>query len=413
MRDWLHRDVETLDDAARLLLDDHLATCARCRDDREQLRRVRQLGELLAVPPPGAREYNRAIARALLEGSPKPAEPAERVRPRAWIPMAAFAAVAAAAAIIAYVALRDRGATASEQRATAPTPAPDRAPGPDLDVRNPDIATDLVDEGVVLAGATTLAVGDAVPADALLRVETRARVRLGAARVVIIPNAELRWLPGERTVRLERGTIEVDSPSGGVARVVAARFVVELTGPDADVTVEPTVVRVRRGSVTLFAPSSQTVLARVEAGGEWTLPDPARTPASGSARTPTVAELMTKARRQFAARQYAEAARTTEDALDRSPRRSDEAEARIFLGDIAQATGDLALAARRYTAVADTFAGEPAAESALYAVARIELRRGRTAAARALLARYLDRHPAGRYADDVRRELDALTSTPP
>jgi tetratricopeptide (TPR) repeat protein len=120
-----------------------------------------------------------------------------------------------------------------------------------------------------------------------------------------------------------------------------------------------------------------------------------------------------QARRQFAARTYTDATRTVEAALALAPSRGDEAEARILLADIAQASGELALAARRYTAVADTFTGGPAAESALYAAARIELRRGRTAAARTLLARYLDRHPAGRYADDVRRELDALPPAPP
>jgi hypothetical protein len=218
--------------------------------------------------------------------------------------------------------------------------------------------------------------------------------------------------PATRTHLHESGTLDVDAPAGGRARVAAPRFAAELD--DADATISPTAVRVRRGQVTLFAPSSETVLARVEAGGEWTLPDPARPPRTPDpARTATVAELMAKARRQFAARAYADATRTVEDALALSPRRSDEAEARIFLGDIAQATGDLALAARRYAAVADTFSGEPAAESALYAAARIELRRGRTAAAHALLARYLDRHPAGRYADDVRRELDALPPSPP
>jgi TolA-binding protein len=114
---------------------------------------------------------------------------------------------------------------------------------------------------------------------------------------------------------------------------------------------------------------------------------------------------MTLARTQFAARDYDAATRTTGAALALHPRRDDEAEARTFLGDIAQASGDLALATRRYTAVADGFAGAPSAESALYAAARVELRRGRAAAARALLTRYLDQHPAGRYADDVRREL--------
>jgi hypothetical protein len=393
VRDWLHRDVETLDDATRLQLDDHLAGCIRCRGDREHLRRVRQLGESLAVPAPGARVYNRAIARALLERSPRPVVPA---RPRVWIPMAAFAALATIA-LVTVVVLRARGADPTDARTATPT-VPDRGsatpPAPDLaaDPGASDVA--VVDEGVVRAGPTVLGAGDVLPADTLLRADASARLRLGSARAELIGGAELRWLPGPRRLVLARGG-----------------FVVELH--DADVTIEPTVVRVARGQVTIFASSSDVVVARLEAGATWSLDAPARPPrARAAAPPPTFAELMALARRQFTARQYVLAARTTEDALALSPRRSDAAEARTFLGDIAQATGDLALAARRYAAVADSLDGEPAAESALYAAARVELRRGRTAPARALLVRYLDRHPVGRYADDVRRELDALPPSP-
>jgi TolA-binding protein len=353
VRDWLHRDVESLDDAARLVLDDHLASCARCREDREQLVGVRTLGASLAVPPAGAREYNRAIARALIEGAPRVAAPAPvRVRPRPWIPFAAFAAVAAAA-VIGYVALRGRGDRAEPQAATTGSSTP----------QAPDVLPD-------------------VPPPEAPVVDHVAR-----------------------TLVLERGAAAIHAVSPDVARVVAAHFTVELD--HADVTVAQAAVRVHSGRVVIAA-SSGAVLARLESGGTWTLPapppeHPSRT--HPAAKRPTFAELMALARKQFAARDYDAATRTTGEALALGPRRDDEAEARTFLGDIAQASGDLAQAARRYTAVADDFAAAPTAESALYAAARVELRRGRTAAARTLLTRYLDQHPNGRYADDVRREL--------
>jgi len=77
----------------------------------------------------------------------------------------------------------------------------------------------------------------------------------------------------------------------------------------------------------------------------------------------------------------------------------------MALAEASQSRGDLDRALSGYLAVAAGFAERPVAESALYAAARIELHRARTAAARALLTRYLDRYPHGRYADDARREL--------
>jgi hypothetical protein len=69
VRDWRHRDALALDETQRLILDDHLAACERCRGDRHRMLVVRRVGAALPVPPAGSREYSRAIARALLEDS--------------------------------------------------------------------------------------------------------------------------------------------------------------------------------------------------------------------------------------------------------------------------------------------------------------------------------------------------------
>ena len=117
--DWLHREVESLDEAQRLVLDDHLATCASCRGDRARMQLVRAFGQSLPIPPPGAREYNRAIASALLEG--KRVEQRERPRRLKWIvPIIAFASVATAATVA--------GVVATKNESTAPAPAPPETP---------------------------------------------------------------------------------------------------------------------------------------------------------------------------------------------------------------------------------------------------------------------------------------------
>jgi outer membrane protein assembly factor BamD (BamD/ComL family) len=77
----------------------------------------------------------------------------------------------------------------------------------------------------------------------------------------------------------------------------------------------------------------------------------------------------------------------------------------MLIADVAQASGALDRAVAQYLEVAAEFDDLPVAESALYAAARIELHRSRSAAARAVLERYLGRFPTGRYADDARREL--------
>ncbi|HMG20126.1 MAG TPA: hypothetical protein VK607_02375, partial [Kofleriaceae bacterium] len=234
-----------------------------------------------------------------------------------------------------------------------------------------------------------------------------ARLRFAAVHVVVAASSELRWSAATRTLVLMRGSLEVDGAGAGVARVVTERFEVELG--DVALTVDAGAVRVHRGRARIVD-RARTPLAHVESGATWRPPvatpvAPAPAAAPASAAGPSAAALLADARAQLAAQDYAAAERTAERALATSPSRGDAAEARIFLADLAQASGALDRAVTRYLAVAAEFADLPVAESALYAAARVELRRSRTGAARAVLERYLARYPAGRYADDARREL--------
>ncbi len=420
VRDWLHRGADALDEAQRLSLDDHLAACVRCRGDRARMRLLHGIGTSLQAPPLHAREYNRAIARALLEGG---ARTDTRVPPRRRALPFAVAAAAAAATAIAWIAVRGdepQPAASSADRTTAPPPPPTEpsrggdvaAPAAVVPAPSPVPAhEDRIESGALRDGAAAIASGAAVPANTLLGATAPARLRLGAALVVVAAGAELRWVPAERAILLERGTLDVETEPDGVARVVTARFEVEVG--DASLTVEPAAVHVRRGAARIVDRATRAIVARLESGGSWTPPEPAagraRPPAPRGASPVPAARWLAEARARFAARDHAAAERAAEAALASGPSRTEAAEARTLLADVAQASGDLEQAVTRYLAVATELADLPAAESALYAAARIELRRARRAAARALLTRYLDRYPSGRYAGDVRRHL---TSTP-
>ena len=366
-REWLHRDAASLDEAQRLHLDDHLASCAECRGDRERLRLVREVGTSLPVPPAGARDYSRAIARALvaarpearavtIEGAPH-REPAPR---RFWLLPVLAAAVAAAALLV--VLSRDHGRLEGRvvhvDRSAPVVPAPPVA--------------DVVADGVLTGPA---------------------KVELPSLRVALAEQTQVRWTSNDRLIVIEQGKIEIDA-SGAPARVITQRFEVELT--DTDASIDKSGVRVRRGTARVVD-RSRKLLAQLEAGSDWQPAEPTGKPRTKPAN-------IAQARTQLEAGQHADAERTAEAVLARPLSHAEEAEARMFLADLAQATGNLAVAVSRYETVATKFADLPAAESALYAAARIEARRGRVDAARALFDRYLQTYPNGRYAGDVRNK---------
>lgn len=340
-REWLHRETSSLDEAQRLLLDDHLAACSDCRGDRERLRLVREVGTALPVPPAGAREYSRAIARALLEGSR-----AETPAPRRWTWLAPACAGVAAAAIALVVVARD------EAKLAVPEPRIAVHVGPD-------------------------------------------ESQVSKLQVAIADGSTYHW-SGDRELVLDAGKAEIETVEQ--LRIITERFEVELA--NASVVVEPTTVRVRRGSARIVD-REQNQLAQIEAGSVWQ-PEIEMSPMVAK-RPEKKPKLIVQARVELAAGHQQLAEQIAETLLASQPSRRDEAEARMFLAELAQGAGQLDVAIERYDLVATKFADLPAAESALYAAARLEMRRGRADAARTLFDRYLDRYPAGRYADDVRQ----------
>lgn len=435
--DLLHREVDALDETERLMLEDHLAICERCRGDRARLQLLRRAAAELTVPPAGSRVYSRAIARALLDGRASEAAPSTS---RRRIAAAAAFAVVAVLVIVAIARRAERSPgempTAALPAATAPSagdaessPAtaatgaepsaastappettaaagtqPERAPsGPPTPAPasgGPAPAA-IVEDGALIAPSTGVVRRAPIPPDTLLRAPRPVRLRVGSYRVVVAASSEFQWSATDRALRLFRGSLDVDGTgtAAGRPRVVTERFEVELD--DAALTVDPTAVRVRRGGARVVD-RAHRVLAHVEAGRTWS----SAPPAAPATATASAADLLAQARAGLAAHDHAAAAETASRALAAAASsRSDRAEARMLIADVAQASGALDRAVAQYLEVAAEFDELPVAESALYAAARIELHRSRTAAARAVLERYLARFPTGRYADDARREL--------
>jgi hypothetical protein len=361
VRDWLHVDSPTLDEAQRLILDDHLAACERCRGDRERLRLVHQLGSSIQ-PSIDPRDINRAIARALIEGAPR-REPAP-VR-RTWVLAIAGVALAVAAGAVIVIGARDSDAPTDVARPEPPRqPEPSRPSPPHEAPAARALADDVVAAGTVHVGDRTIAAGGEVPAGTVLTGD--ATLRLRDAQVVLGASTQIVWLPTDRALLLEAGSVEV-SVDGAELRVRVGAIAIAIAGGAA--TVSSGRIEVRRGAARIMGRDGR-VITSLTAGQVWTpaVASVEKPRTNQPAKTPTLAEL-------------------------------------LRLAEQAQSEGMLELAIERYTAVATTFAGAPQAESALYAAARLELRLGRTSRARSLLDTYLSRYPRGRYVEDVRREL--------
>jgi TolA-binding protein len=162
-------------------------------------------------------------------------------------------------------------------------------------------------------------------------------------------------------------------------------------------------------------------LADLGPGQSWSTPEPSaavaeteasvperespKPPPSVQAEAPDIA--LAEARRLLAAGKAPAARRVLGAVLAGPLSPSLEAEARSLLAECALVGGDEAEAARRYADVAQRFPGSPAGETALFAAARAEQDAGHANAARALLRKYLERYPNGRFAVEARARLDA------
>ncbi len=210
--------------------------------------------------------------------------------------------------------------------------------------------------------------------------------------LVIVGGADRGWV-----VSLERGSADFAVPprqgrppfvvqaGGARVEVVGTRFSVAREGDDVAVEVDAGVVQVTRGGDS----------TRVRAGERW--PAAERRPAG-----PTAAPRTTEAEPP--------ASVDSPPAGDRHrPGPPPPDAASLFERAQSLEAADPAQATRLYRRVSR--GGGPWAANALYAWARLEVERGRTAEARQLLGRYLERHPNGPNATDARDLLARLERT--
>jgi hypothetical protein len=349
VRPWLHVAAEQLSEPDRLVLEDHLQVCERCREERAQLALVRRLGATLPVTPLGPRGHARVIAAALIRGL-QPAEPVQR-RP-IWPFAIAGAAVVAAIAIAVVLTRADEPAPIVVRDPVpalreAPAPAPAR-PAPPAPIVRPDR---VVVEGELEVDGNKLAPDAEVPTNVALRARVRAKVRVFDTQVVLAAASQI--IVRDRTIVVLRGSALV-TPRDGVQR-------------------------------------------RIEAGDTW--PREAR-------RLRAEDELAT-AHAAYAQGDFARAEKFAASALASKPTVAQAAEAETVIADCRQATGAHGDAMRRYQTIATSYPGLAAGETASFAAARLAARTNPTEA-RSLYERYLARYPQGRFALDARRALEGV-----
>jgi TolA-binding protein len=238
--------------------------------------------------------------------------------------------------------------------------------------------------------------------------------------VELADGTRVAWSAARRTVSLAAGEVTVDLAPGQARnfRVAAPAFVVEVVG--TRFTVSPTGVRTEHGTVRVRALDGRE-LARVGAGEAWWIapaPAPAVEPAPqppAVAAAPAAGEragaLLDRARAAIARGEAARARGLVQKALDRGPSRTQEAEARLLLGDALLVEGRHADAIKSYRAVARDYAGLPVGENALFAAAQLASESGTREEARRALADYLARYPAGRFHAEAEAKLTRLAPT--
>lgn len=398
----LQRRAAGLTQAEGLRLEEHLAHCAACREAASLLSGMRKL-HASADAPLSDHARQRVIERALASQSPQSQRAPRRTRVL-W-PALAVAAVCALASVAVL-------------RRHPLQPAGDRV-----------LAGELV-------SANGAPVADALPNDRALATEHGASIALAHAVATLRPATRVRWNAAERTLRLEAGSVSVsvDPAPHRSFRVNTELFDVRVLGTVFEVA--PDHVSVQRGRVRV-EPHDGAAPIVLEAGGrnsfqlqpprqdapanEAVAAPPAREPtppatASAAPKPSTakagrpeldLAALIDRARSELAERHVDSARATLREAITQKPKAPQLAEALSLRAECDLVAGDYAGARKAYLDVAQRFSQLPAAESALFAAARIAAEHGDPSTARALFERYLARYPHGSFARDVERRLRA------
>lgn len=397
----LERRTAGIAEADALRLEEHLAGCERCRDEARILDAILRAdadGQTARPPAAGARALRRAIDQA----APRPPRVARSGR--SWRLGAGLALTGAAAAAVMALWPRDEAAEAPRGAALPPAGELRRR---DAAVEAPAATLDRVETGMVTADGVSLASGEEVVPDRRLIVEREARLALAHAQVDAATGAALEWSASRRTLRLHTGTVRVavDPAPRRLVRVVTERFAVEVLG--TEFAVDPGGIEVASGKVRIVDPAGAVLVDSLGAGQAWRIDvEPALGP---DARAPSESarDILARARSLIADGDAAGARRAARSALARRLAPSDAAEARTLLAECALLDGKRELAVRLYVEVAERHRSLPAGETALFLAGRVADDAGDRRAA-AVLQRYLDTYPAGRFHVEATRRLANL-----
>ncbi len=381
-----------LDEPRRLLLEEHLAECDDCRTEADALAAVTTLlGEGFEL---SSSRRSRALSRALDARQEDAAGKSSR-SPRPVLLLAAASLFLVAAFFIA------RARSSESPRLLA------KSPSVLFDVSR---IGDRVQRGDIRVEGAKLDIDAPVAEGAVLSSESGGKVRLAHAEVALGAETRARWSANQATLLLEHGSVhvEVDPGPKRAFAVATPRFRVEVTGTIFDVSLDS--VRVSAGHVRVLENGSvRTVL---DPGQRWSLENVASEtaalepePGSTSPKAAAVGALLAHARARLASGDAKTARRDVSLALASHPTPTQDAEARSLLAECALVAGDTAEAQRRYADVARQHAGTAAAETAMFAAARIERDPARRAS---LLRSYLAKYPNGRFSAEARSRLQNL-----
>lgn len=395
-------------EADRLLLEDHLATCPTCREERG---RWALLEKLRDSPTPSLTSDARVrVLAQLLESPVAPASPAPRLRP---VRPALTLALAAAVMAFAWGPRVWKAALRPSQVQV------DQAPRP-ADGKTPPNGTQQ---------------------PALFHADAAGATNLPGVHIAYAAGTTMRTGANQREVHLLEGEIDVDVTPGGPGdfRVVASRFVVVVLGTRFVVRTDS--VRTLRGRVRVESPSGQT-LAVLGMGDTWTLApqslgsDP---PESASASPPateakrrtvrpasqaplvvpkretdleppagTCDGLLREARSLLVGGDTARARDRIAAALAGKPTQRERARGELLSADALLVERQRLQAMEAYRKVDERFADLPEGDSAGFMAAQLASEHGMRDEARAAFERYLTRHPVGRFAREARDKLAAL-----
>jgi hypothetical protein len=362
-----------LDEAERLFLEEHLTSCARCAEEAALMERMRAAveGDRAELSPSARR---RVLTRAF-----RAAEAPRAPAPRRGSPALVLAPLATIVAAVAALLLW---------------------PGDDAARFSPERASS---EHARLSVAASVPEGAPAPEERELA--AGAEMAAGDARVEALEPASVLWRPADSALDLRDGAIRVDLPPRPDRRfrVVTATFAVEVVGTAFEVDAEG--VSVIRGRVRVKAGDDAEPI-ELAAGESWS------PKTSGGDRPAPDFDARIAAARGLLAKGDAAGARRALAALLAQPLASRQrAEAKSLMAECALVEGDYAAAARAYGEVAD--GGDSlAAETALFAQGRAQMRAGQKAAARRTFQRYLARYPKGRFRAEAQGHLQRLGEKP-